>query len=383
MDGSLWPRRLAVRWAPRWTSVLIVCLLAKQEAVGAATALPKKSRRAVQLNSCRGRISHLRSRCKLRGSSARHLQAEDLQLEHDGGLQPKKPKEAAKHVDDDDNTQSDTDSSISANKENDGAAEKSYDEMPTASPSGPGESSFQEATVDQSKSGEVHSSSSGMTIGISSSMSALLLTMLFVRYLRNVRVIRTERMSKGEGENSTRGMDDETGLAVASLSSDHRHGISKLTGTYKLRKSHHLNEFLEALGVSWAVRSAVCSAKPVHTILHDMVNHTVVMKFKGMPRLTYHLTGYGGTTTNSFLERTFACRSIYLVDKSGFEVLLRGVDNGNFDLRLKWQRYLNDDRETVQMVLTALFPDKDPVRCIQVYRRVGELPFCYTSGFTF
>jgi hypothetical protein len=254
-----------------------------------------------------------------------------------------------------------------------------HSSIPSALPSGSpseiigeetsGSRMFQHPQLDQSKSEKVSNSSPNKIIGFSSSISMLFLIMLFARRRRNRRT-QTKMQNMMEGGLSTGIMEDEVGLAASHGASDVEHGKSILAGAYKLTKSYHLNEFLEALGVSWTARSAACSARPVHTIHHDVVNHTVVMKFKGVPRFTYQLSGYGGTTTNKFLERIFACRAMYLADKCGFEVFHRGVDEGPYDLHLKWQRNINnDDDATVQLIFTAFFPYKPPVRCIQVYRQ--------------
>eukprot|EP00977_Amphora_coffeiformis_P025872 scaffold22688_cov69-Amphora_coffeaeformis.AAC.1 len=67
-------------------------------------------------------------------------------------------------------------------------------------------------------------------------------------------------------------------------------------GAYMLHSHEQMDEFLRATGASWALRSAAVRARPVMNITHDVNqnssagnNDLVVIKFKGVPRLTYVL----------------------------------------------------------------------------------------------
>lgn len=215
------------------------------------------------------------------------------------------------------------------------------------------------------------SSSSAVTIGVSvSSVSMIALIMFLVRRRHKKREVRVTTRKRGVQETKLSLQDAH--FASGTQIAEQENSRKTLAGTYKLRKSIRMNEFLEALGVTWAVRSAACSAKPVHTIFHDDIKEVVVLKFKGVPRFTYHLSSYGVTTENSFRERTFRCRASYLPNKQGFEVRHYGTDGGAYDLHLKWQLNTDDDGATVQLSLTALFPDRPSIACVQIYRHMGE-----------
>jgi hypothetical protein len=99
------------------------------------------------------------------------------------------------------------------------------------------------------------------------------------------------------------------------------------------------------------------------------------MKFKGVPRATYILDG--PAVENVLRDRTFACKATYTTNNIGFEVEQQGVDNGDYDIRLRWT--LSGDDMTVHLTMTAIFkPDprknrtREPIMCTQVYHRIGE-----------
>jgi hypothetical protein len=140
------------------------------------------------------------------------------------------------------------------------------------------------------------------------------------------------------------------------------------TGVYKLRENSNLNEFMEAIGVSWAVRSATVRARPIHYITHE--GNEITMKFKGIPRATYIIDG--PAVKNVLVSSTFACKASYTEDNHGFEVRKEGVDQDDYNIHLRWS--LADDNETVRMTMAALFKDEDkePVECTQIYKRIGE-----------
>ena len=144
-------------------------------------------------------------------------------------------------------------------------------------------------------------------------------------------------------------------------------------GVYKLCEHYNLTAFLEATRVPWAIRSAAARARPMHFITHQ--GNVITMKFKGVPRATYVLNG--PPVQNVLRDRTFACTATYTDNNLGFEVEQRGVDNGDYDMRLRWT--LSEDDMTVHLTMTAIFvPDliqgitREPVTCIQVFNRIGE-----------
>jgi hypothetical protein len=139
-------------------------------------------------------------------------------------------------------------------------------------------------------------------------------------------------------------------------------------GVYKLREHSQWNAFLQAMGVSWAVRSAAVRARPVQFVTHK--GNSITIKFKGVPRMTYML---GGPTVTSVLgSQPFTCAARYTEENDGFEVRKEALDGG-LNLHFRW--ILLDDNETVRLNLTAIFPEEDrheQVQCTQFYQRIGE-----------
>jgi hypothetical protein len=214
----------------------------------------------------------------------------------------------------------------------------------------------------------------GSLIGISMSGMLLVVVLLFLTN-RFQRKRMSDTMSSLAVKEGGRGA---PGTRHAENDDDHYEDDDDqegaFAGVYRLREHSHWDAFLQAMGMSWAMRSAAVRSRPIQFVTHQ--GNRLTMKFKGVPRMTYLL---GGPAVTCVLgSQPYTCTARYTPEKNGFEVRKEALDGG-VNLHVRWILLEND--ETVRLHLTAVFPPKEndapvppvpSVECTQVYQRIGE-----------
>eukprot|EP00977_Amphora_coffeiformis_P007462 scaffold1634_cov137-Amphora_coffeaeformis.AAC.1 len=141
-----------------------------------------------------------------------------------------------------------------------------------------------------------HSESSSATLSFF--MSGMGLVVVLSLFWAQRRIKRNRTIAKTAGKKNTGGggrvLQKQTTSNITDYDMDDDGGA--FAGAYMLRSHEQMDEFLRATGASWALRSAAVRARPVMNITHDENqnssagnNDLVVIKFKGVPRLTYVL----------------------------------------------------------------------------------------------
>lgn len=180
-----------------------------------------------------------------------------------------------------------------------------------------------------------------------------------------------------------------------------------LTGAYKLRSNDGFEKLLEVQGVPWALRRYVmysylvclfvvsvstltcvldvilahcCAlsfinthnnraanqARPTHRLTHT--GRRLVIKIEGIiESQTTYLIG-GPPTRCNVRGRIFEDTVKYLENEKGIFVNKHAVTE-DYDVTV--QRELADDRQSICMTSTAIFPDDRPsVKCVQQFQRI-------------
>ena len=137
-----------------------------------------------------------------------------------------------------------------------------------------------------------------------------------------------------------------------------------LSGTFVLVKNENFEAFLEALDVSWAIRSAASLARPIHRITHK--GNFLLIKFKSFPKTAYVING--PTVQTDIRGNLFEDAASYTENNHGVQILKQSVEE-NFSVRFIWQ--LSDD--SIILTLTASFHDeRESVESIHFFERTEE-----------
>ncbi|GMH73538.1 hypothetical protein TrLO_g10611 [Triparma laevis f. longispina] len=139
-----------------------------------------------------------------------------------------------------------------------------------------------------------------------------------------------------------------------------------LTGSYKLIKNIHYQEFLACQGVGWALRKAADSANTTHTITHNTQTGDFRLDVKGLISSSMDYKVYGPPIATQIKDKSFVDTVEYLPD--GLGIRIHKVNKKDkYDIIV--ERRLKGDE--IEMKQRVVFKDnREGKEAVQIFKRI-------------